>query len=128
MNNKISRQVVGVRPVNIKWVVVRGDSSALKVQFLENDEETSYDITNWQFSATAFSPKDQIFDDLDVSVDGNEITITASSDITEFWGSGVSTTVAELDFDLEVRVSRDTVWTPIVGTITVVGDVTGGRL
>ena len=128
MNNKISRQVVGVRPVNIKWVVVRGDSSALKVQFLENDEETSYDITNWQFSATAFSPKDQIFDDLDVSVDGNEITITASSDITEFWGSGVSTTVAELDFDLEVQVSRDTVWTPIVGTITVVGDVTGGRL
>ena len=128
MNNKISRQVVGVRPVNIKWVVVRGDSSALKVQFLENDEETSYDITNWQFSATAFSPKDQIFDDLEVSVDGNEITITASSDITEFWGSGVSTTVAELDFDLEVQVSRDTVWTPIVGTITVVGDVTGGRL
>lgn len=128
MNNKISRQVVGVRPVNIKWVVVRGDSSALKVQFLENDEETSYDITNWQFSATAFSPKDQIFDDLDVSVDGNEITITANSDITEFWGSGVSTTVAELDFDLEVQVSRDTIWTPIVGTITVVGDVTGGRL
>lgn len=128
MNNKISRQVVGVRPVNIKWVVVRGDTSALKVQFLENDEETSYDITNWQFSATAFSPKDQIFDDLDVSVDGNEITITASSDITEFWGSGVSTTVAELDFDLEVQVSRDTIWTPIVGTITVVGDVTGGRL
>lgn len=128
MNNKISRQVVGVRPVNIKWVVVRGDSSALKVQFLENDEETSYDITNWQFSATAFSPKDQIFDDLEVSVDGNEITITASSDITEFWGSGVSTTVAELDFDLEVQVSRDTIWTPIVGTITVVGDVTGGRL
>lgn len=128
MNNKISRQVVGVRPVNIKWVVVRGDTSALKVQFLENDEETSYDITNWQFSATAFSPKDQIFDDLEVSVDGNEITITASSDITEFWGSGVSTTVAELDFDLEVQVSRDTIWTPIVGTITVVGDVTGGRL
>ena len=128
MNNKISRQVVGVRPVNIKWVVVRGDTSALKVQFLENDEETQYDITNWQFSATAFSPKDQIFDDLEVSVDGNEITITASSDITEFWGSGVSTTVAELDFDLEVQVSRDTVWTPIVGTITVVGDVTGGRL
>jgi hypothetical protein len=128
MNNKISRQVVGVRPVNIKWVVVRGDTSALKVQFLENDEETSYDITNWQFSATAFSPKDQIFDDLEVSVDGNEITITANSDITEFWGSGVSTTVAELDFDLEVQVSRDTIWTPIVGTITVVGDVTGGRL
>jgi hypothetical protein len=128
MNNKISRQVVGVRPVNIKWVVVRGDSSALKIQFLENDEETSYDITNWQFSATAFSPKNQIFDDLDVSVDGNEITITASSDITEFWGSGVSTTVAELDFDLEVQVSRDTIWTPIIGTITVVGDVTGGRL
>lgn len=128
MNNKISRQVVGVRPVNIKWVVVRGDSSVLKVQFLENDEETSYDISNWQFSATAFSPRDQIFDDLDVSVDGNEITITANSDITEFWGSGVSTTVAELDFDLEVQVSRDTIWTPIVGTITVVGDVTGGRL
>ena len=128
MNNKISRQVVGVRPVNIKWVVVRGDTSSLKVQFLENDEETSYDISNWQFEATAFSGKDQVFDDLQVSVDGTEVTITANSDLTEFWGTGVSSSVAELDFDLQVVVDRFTVWTPIVGTITVVGDVTGGRL
>jgi hypothetical protein len=128
MNAKISRQKVGVDPVNIRWNVTRGDSSSIRVQFLEADEATSVDISEWIFEATAFNRKERIFDDLEIEVDGNSVIITATSDLTEFWGTGVNTTVAELTFDLQVIIDRNTVWTPIVGTITVIGDVTGGRL
>ena len=128
MNAKISRQKVGVDPVNIRWNVTRGDSSSIRVQFLEADEATSVDTSQWIFEASAFNRKERIFDDLEIEVDGNSVIITATSDLTEFWGTGVSTTVAELTFDLQVIIDRNTVWTPIVGTITVIGDVTGGRL
>lgn len=128
MNAKISRQKVGVDPINIRWNVTRGDSSSIRVQFLESDEATSVDISEWIFESTAFNRKERIFDDLEIEVDGNSVIITATSDLTEFWGTGVNTTVAELTFDLQVIIDRNTVWTPIVGTITVIGDVTGGRL
>jgi hypothetical protein len=130
MNNKISRQRLGIKPVNIRWDIVRGDSSSIKVKFLELDETTSVDISEWQFEATAFNNKNKIFDDLEVSYSSynEEVTITANSDLTEFWGTGVSSTVAELTFDLQVIIDPFTIWTPIVGTITVIGDVTGGRL
>lgn len=128
MNAKNSRQKVGVDPVNVRWNVTRGDSSSIRVQFLEADEVTSVDISQWIFEASAFNRKERIFDDLEIEVDGTSVIITATPDLTEFWGTGVSTTVAELTFDLQVIIDRDTVWTPIVGTITVLGDVTGGRL
>ena len=123
-----SRQVLGIEPVNIRWNITRGDTSSIRVQFLESDEKTSVDTSKWVFEATAFDNRSKIFDDLDVRVDGNDIVITATSDLTEFWGKGVKSTVAELSFDLQVVIDRFTVWTPIVGTITVIGDVTGGRL
>jgi hypothetical protein len=123
-----SRQVLGAKPVNIRWNITRGDSSSIRVQFLESDETTSLDISQWIFEASAYNKKDRVLDDLDVVLDGNDVVITATSDLTEFWGRGVDTTVAELTFDLQVIIDRSTVWTPIVGTITVIGDVTGGRL
>ena len=123
-----SRQVLGIEPVNIRWNITRGDTSSIRVQFLESDEETSVDTSTWVYEATAFDNRSKIFDDLDVRVDGNDIVITATSDLTEFWGKGIKSTVAELSFDLQVIIDRVTVWTPIVGTITVIGDVTGGRL
>jgi hypothetical protein len=36
--------------------------------------------------------------------------------------------VTELAFDLQVTIDGATVWTPVIGTITVLGDVTGGSL
>jgi hypothetical protein len=128
MSKKISRQQLGIKPVNIRWNIVRGDTSSIRVQFLELDESTSVNISSWQFEATAFNNRERIFDELEVRREGNEVVITANSDLTEFWGTGVSTTVAELTFDLQVAIDRFTIWTPIVGTITVIGDVTGGRL
>lgn len=123
-----SRQVLGTKPVNIRWNITRGDTSSIRVQFLETDESSSIDISSWILEATAFNKKDRIFDDLEVKVEGNEVVITASADLTEFWGRGIDTTVAELSFDIQATIDRQTVWTPIVGTITVIGDVTGGRL
>ena len=123
-----TRQVLGIEPVSIRWNIVRGDTSSIRVQFLETDEVTSVDTSEWIFEASAYNPKDSVFDDLDVQVDGNELVITAFSDLTEYWGRGIDRTVAELSFDLQVVLDRNTVWTPIVGNITVIGDVTGGRL
>lgn len=123
-----SRQVLGIEPVSIRWNVVRGDTSSIRVQFLEADESTSVDISQWIIEATAHNPKDNSFDDLDVQVDGNDVVITAYSDLTEYWGRGIDRTVAELSFDIQVIIDRTTVWTPVVGNITVIGDVTGGRL
>jgi hypothetical protein len=128
MNSQISRQRLGVKPIDIRWDIVRGDSSSIRIQFLELDESTAYDISSWQFEATAFSRKDKVFDELEVTVDGSDVIVTANSDLTEFWGTGITRTVAELTFDLQVVVDRFTIWTPVVGTITVIGDVTGGRL
>jgi hypothetical protein len=56
----------------------------------------------------------------------NVLTITAPSDITVEWGSTYGSVVAELLFDLQVDTGTQ-IWTPIVGTISVVGDV-GGSL
>lgn len=128
MSKYTSLQKLGVKPVNMKWFVTRGDSSSIRVQFLEQDEVTPVDMTGWQFEATAFNSKDQVFDDLDVKIEGNDIVITANSDVTEFWGTGIKTTVAELTFDLQVIIDPFTIWTAVVGTIVVMGDVTGGRL
>jgi hypothetical protein len=128
MNSKISRQLLGVKPVNIRWDIVRGDTSSIRIKFLELDEATAYDISSWQFEATAYSKKDRVFDELEVEVVGSDVIVTATSDLTEFWGTGITRTVAELTFDLQIIIDRFTVWTPVVGTITVIGDVTGGRL
>jgi hypothetical protein len=117
----------GADPINIKWDVVRGDTAKLRVEFLEEDELTFIDTDGWLFEATAFNPAFKSFDELEVSVYSGYVEVLAEPDITEFWGTGISSKVAELNFDLQVTIA-DEVWTPIVGTISVIGDVTGGRL
>jgi hypothetical protein len=42
----------GATPANIQWTVVRGDSATLKVEFFEDDESTTYDTSDWTYSAT----------------------------------------------------------------------------
>jgi hypothetical protein len=60
------------------------------------------------------------------------VTITAPASQTLNWGNDYKTVVAELPFDLQVIIEagsgagEDTVWTPIVGTIVVIGDVSPG--
>lgn len=118
---------VGAAPANILWNVVRGDTATLLVNFFENDEVTPIDTNNWTFAASAYDPRTTTKYTLDTDESNSSVNITASPEVTELWGSGVTSTVAELTFDLEVTRDDGVVWTPIVGQIKVAGDVTGAN-
>jgi len=117
----------GSNPIVIKWNIVRGDTAKLRVQFLDNDEVTFFDTSDWEFASSAYDSRGELLDELEVIAGSGYVDIVASSDITANWGVGSGSIVAELAFDLEVIID-DTVWTPVLGTITVIGDVTGGSL
>jgi len=119
-----SPEIFGANPANVKWQVVRGDTASLRVDFYENDESTSFDTSDWEFTATSYDFRGDILDELQVEAGNGYVVITAPSEITEFWGAGYTSTVAELAFDLQVVVDG-LVWTPLIGTITVFGDVSG---
>ena len=119
----------GATPANIQWTVVRGDSSSFTVSLLENDEVTEFDTTGWTYSATAYDPTSDVLDELTVSVDGSIVTVTAPASVTANWGSKYKAVVAELSFDLQATVpdGQSTItWTPVIGTICVLADVTPG--
>lgn len=123
-----SPEIFGADPANINWRIVRGDTSPLRVEFLENDEATPYDTTGWEFSATTYDFKGDVLDELEVTAGEGYAEIVAPAEITALWGTGYRSPVAELAFDLQVIIDNNTVWTPVIGTITVLGDVTGGSL
>lgn len=120
--------IVGSDPVRFQWVITRGDTSPLRVYFYEPDEVNTFDISDWSFASTAYDFKNDVSDELEISVGNGYVDITATPDITGYWGTGYATTVAELAFDLQATLPDDTVWTPVLGTIKVLGDVTGGSL
>jgi len=120
----------GATPANIQWTVVRGDYASFTVSFLENDEVTEFDTDGWAFSATAYDPTADILDELEVSVDGSAVTVSAPASVTENWGIKYRSVVAELSFDLQAIVpdANSTItWTPVIGTICVLGDVSPGN-
>lgn len=119
-----SPEIFGANPANVKWQVVRGDTASLRVEFFENDEITPFDTSYWDFSSTSYDFRGDVLDELEVEVGDGYAIITAPAEITEFWGNGYTTTVAELAFDLQVDIDG-TIWTPLIGTITVLGDITG---
>lgn len=125
---------LGATPAHIQWTVVRGDSSTLAVQFLQDDEVTGWNISTWAFSSTAYDSTGDILDELKVTVSGHTATIFISSDITQNWGTKYTSVVAELPFDLQATIPKstgeteDTVWTPVIGSICVLGDITPGGL
>lgn len=116
----------GADPARITWKIVRGDTATIRVDFLENDEVTGFDISQWDFISTAYSPKADEFYELEVSITDSYVTIVAPSDITAEWGNTYGSVVSELLFDLQIDTGTE-IWTPIVGTITVIGDI-GGSL
>jgi hypothetical protein len=119
----------GATPANIQWTVVRGDSASFTVSLLENDEVTEFDTDGWEYAATAYDPVSDFLDELTVTYEGSVITVTAPSEMTANWGSQYKSVVAELSFDLQALVpdgSSTITWTPVIGTICVLGDVTPG--
>lgn len=121
----LSPDQFGLSPANIKWNVVRGDTAELLVEFLQNDEATGFDMSDWSFAATSYDFRGDVLDELEVEVVSNGVKIIAPADITQFWGNGYGSVVAELAFDLQA-ISGERVWTPVIGTIRVVADVTSG--
>lgn len=120
----------GADPASVQWKVVRGDTATLEVEFLEADEITPFDTDGWTFKATSYDPTGSVLDDLLVTATTGVATITADACLTENWGTSYKTVVAELPFDLQIRIpgagNSSIVWTPVIGTICVLGDITPG--
>jgi hypothetical protein len=130
--NLCSPEIFGADPARIKWQIVRGDTSPLRVEFLEDDEVTYFDISNWTFEATTYDPQSDFLDSLEVSRGTGYVDIMAPASLTANWGTGFKSVVTELTFDLQVTIDvpninmdGPTVWTPLIGTISVLGDITG---
>ena len=118
----------GASPANIQWTVVRGDSATLKIEFFEDDEVTAWDTDGWTFLSTAYDPTGAVLDALTVTDEMGYVTISIPSDVTTNWGTQYKSVAAELPFDLQVTIpggsgEEDTIWTPVVGTICVLGNV-----
>jgi hypothetical protein len=125
--NESSTHVFGSNPANIQWSIVRGDTAKLRVSFLEKNEIDEYNTTGWTYDATAYDSKTNTSYPLTVTLVNQYIDIIASAELTELWGLDRSgSIVAELSFDLQVSLPDLEVWTPIIGTISVIADVTGG--
>ncbi len=116
-------ELFGADPANIRWAVVRGDTSTLRVDFLQNDETTHFDISDWTFVSSAYDPKTDIIDELTVESFTGYVVISIPTDISAAWGTLYSGTVAELNFDLKATLDGGEVWTPVIGTISVIGNV-----
>ena len=117
-------QTIGSNPAMINWKVVRGDTSRLRVEFLENDEIEGYDTSDWTYTSTAYDKFTGIAHTLTVTPSPGYVDIIAPADVTAEWGTARSGTAAELDFDLQVTFDDDTVWTPVIGVISVSADMT----
>jgi hypothetical protein len=120
--------VLGLEPVNITWNIVRGDTANIRIDFLEEDETTYYDISQWQIISTVYDPKTTIFDEISVTKNQGWIVVTATAEETRLWGNGMKSRLNELAFDVEVILNDGSVWTPVKGSISLIGDVTGGIL
>ncbi len=119
----------GANPASIQWKVVRGDTAQIFIDFFEDDEVTGFDCDGWTYRATTYDSSGDVLDELVVESEGHSVTIIAPASVTLNWGSGYKNVVSELPFDLQVNIptaGENTIWTPIIGTITVLGDVTPG--
>jgi hypothetical protein len=115
----------GANPTNIQWTVVRGDTAKLRIEFLESDETTAQDTSTWVYAANTFDVKSNTSSELQTVAGNGYVDIIASPELTSTWGtSRTSPAVAELSFDLQVTIDAETVWTPIIGKIMVIPDVT----
>lgn len=121
-------QPFGANPMTLKWNVVRGDTGVLRIEFYQDDEITLFDTTGWEYLASAYDYKGDVTDELETASGNGYVEITAVPDVTKYWGTGYGSVISELAFDLQVTIDGETVWTPVIGTIMVLGDVTGGSL
>jgi hypothetical protein len=129
MANLCAPEIFGADPVTIQWRVIRGDTGTLRVEFYQDNEVDYYNTEGWIYRCTAYDQSGNVLDALDCEPGEGFVDITAYASVTKNWGNGYKATVAELPFDVQVIIPEeieDIVWTPVVGTIYVIGDVTPG--
>jgi hypothetical protein len=122
-------EIFGADPVIVQWRVIRGDTGSLRVEFLQDNEVDFYDTTGWIFRSTAYDQSGDVLDALECEPGPGFVDIKAYPSVTKNWGLKYLRTVAELPFDVQVTIPElieDTVWTPVIGTIHVLGDITPG--
>ena len=122
-----SPATIGAEPTNVKWNVVRGDDISTTFEFYEDDGVTPKNTAGWTFLASAYNAKTATKYTLTVASGAGYVTVSANSAMTSGWGTGSSSIVAELIFDLQVTISGEK-WTPVLGTIVVRPDITGSAL
>lgn len=120
-------EIFGANPANPKWRIVRGDTQKIRIEFLEPDEVTYWNTNDWTFSSSTYNYQGQLVDELEVVVGVGYVDIVASSEITASWGVGQKPISASLSFDLQVTIDGE-IWTPVLGTIMVLSDVTRNGL
>jgi hypothetical protein len=124
-----SIETYGRKPKNIQWNIVRGDTSSLKIDFFDLDESTYWDTDDWTYVATSYDSQGDILDELTVTPYSGYVLITAPADLTAYWGTKYTPVVAELPFDLQATIPTESgpiTWTPVLGTIRVLGDISPG--
>jgi hypothetical protein len=120
--------IYGANPINVQWTVIRGDTARLRVDFMNGTSSDHQDTSSWTYAASAYNPKTKIVDTLQVTPGTGYVDITALPAVTATWGTGTyAPIVAELSFDLQITVDEETVWTPIIGSIVVVPDITSNN-
>jgi hypothetical protein len=117
--------IFGADPVQPKWQIVRGDTATMRIEFLQDDEKTYYDTTGWTYRSSTYDLKGSVLNSLQVSHGDGYVEITALPSITSTWGTGYKQISSELLFDIEVTTSDNRVWTPVIGNIVVLSDVSG---
>lgn len=131
MCNSSNNNLYGLTPASIRWNIVRGDSATLRIDFLENDETTHVNTTGWTYEATSYDAQGDVLDDIAVEPNSGYVILRAPASLTLNWGTRYAKVVAELPFDLQVTIPQGEteeplVWTPVLGTIVVLGDVSPG--
>jgi len=118
---------IGSEPSNIKWTIVRGDDASATFNWYEDDGITAKDTTGWTYLASAYDPKTATKYSLTVASSAGYVTVSIPNATSAQWGTGSSSIVAELKFDLQVTISSKK-WTPVIGNIIVYSDITGSAL
>jgi hypothetical protein len=127
-NSRNNEQEIGAKPANITWNIVKGDSASILVSFLGKDEVTPYVTSGWEYTSKAYSSRTKTSYTLLTEVLDSSVKISALPEVTSQWGTGSNNKVDELEFDLQIILGPDLIWTPVIGTIKVIKDVPVGTL
>ena len=112
----------GESPAKIVWNLVRGDDSSIEITLLD-DNGAALNTSGWTYSSK--SSLGGTLYNLTVTSAQNVVTVKAPSATTALWGAGaVTNPAAQLPFDLQVTKGDGTKWTPVIGRIVVIPDIT----